>query len=147
MREDREVEVRTERVQAAPSPTCQEFKELRAQIAALTTKTEELQTALQQQPALAQPPPRVQCVIGARSRATCNVTAELGDGTNNSRTSNTTPPRTATKAEHDLTAQGEVEDHDFHPSRVASGPRCRKSGNGDNEHCRTYWAMPHSRCT
>ena len=135
MREDREVEVRTERVQAAPSPTCQEFKELRAQIAALTTKTEELQTALQQQPALAQPPPRVQCVIGARSRATCNVTAELGDGTNNSRTSNTTPPRTATKVEHDLTTHGEVEDHDFHPSRETSGPRCRKSGNGGNEHC------------
>ena len=61
MREDNEVEVRTEQVQAAPSPTCQELKELRAQIAALTPKTEELQTALQQ-PALAQPPPRVQSV-------------------------------------------------------------------------------------
>ena len=61
MREDNEVEVRTEQVQAAPSPTCQELKELREQIAALTTKTEELQTALQQS-ALAQPPPRVQSV-------------------------------------------------------------------------------------
>ena len=61
MREDNEVEVRTEQVQAAPSPTCQELKDLRAQIAALTMKTDELQTALQQS-ALAQPPPRVQSV-------------------------------------------------------------------------------------
>ena len=56
MREDNEVEVRTKQVQAAPSPTCQELKELRAQTAALTKKT-----ALQQS-ALAQPPPRVQSV-------------------------------------------------------------------------------------
>ena len=47
MREDNEVEERTEQVQAAPSPTCQELKELCAQLAVLTTKTEELQTALQ----------------------------------------------------------------------------------------------------
>ena len=60
------------------------------------------------------------------------MTAELGDDTNSSSVSNTTPPRTATKTEHDLTAQGEVDDHDFHPSRKTSGPRCRKSGNRGN---------------
>ena len=64
MREDSEVEVRTEQVQAAPSPTCQELRELRAQIAA----TEELQTALQQQSALTQPPPRVQSVCHWRKK-------------------------------------------------------------------------------
>ena len=61
MREDNEVEVQTEQVQAVPSPTCQELRELCAQIAVLTTKMEELQTALQQS-ALAQPPLRVQSV-------------------------------------------------------------------------------------
>ena len=65
------------------------------------------------------------------------MTAELGDDTNSSSVSNTTPPRTVTKAEHDLTTHGEVEDHDFHPSRETSGPRCRKSGKGGNEHCST----------
>ena len=57
MREDSEVEVWTEQVQAIPSPTCQELRELQAQTAALTTKTKELQTALQQQSVPAQPPP------------------------------------------------------------------------------------------
>ena len=42
MREDSEVEVQTKQVRAAPSPTCQELRELRGQIAASTTKTEEL---------------------------------------------------------------------------------------------------------
>ena len=92
MREDDEVEVRTEQVQVAPSPTCQELKELRVQIAALTTKTEELQTALQQS-ALAQPPPRVQSVCYWCRKPghlpIWNVTAELGEDTNNSIASNT----------------------------------------------------------
>ena len=43
MQEDSEVEVRTEQVQAIPSPICQELRELQAQTAVLT---EELQTTL-----------------------------------------------------------------------------------------------------
>ena len=57
-----EVEVWTEQAQAATSPVCQELRELRAQIATLITKMEELQTALQQQSTPAQPPPWVQPV-------------------------------------------------------------------------------------
>ena len=59
----------------APSPTCQELRELRGQIAALTTKTGELQSALQQQSAPARR--RNQSVVGEGSRATFNMTVEL----------------------------------------------------------------------
>ena len=62
MQEDSEMEVQTKQVQVAPSLISQVPRELWAQRAS-TTKTEELQTALQKQYALAQPPPWVQQVF------------------------------------------------------------------------------------
>ena len=129
MREDADVEVRAEQVLVAQPQHSKEVEELRAQVAALTAKTAELQAELRHQSTRA-PRPKI-----------CHWCEQPGhfqrDWLRDASTSNGSralePPSNPAVPSHGSTLRGTALDHAFHPTRETRGPRCQKPDNGGHD--------------
>ena len=141
MREDVDVEVRAEQVLVAQPQHSKEVEELRAQVAALTAKTAELQRELRHQSTRA---PRATGATGASSLATSSRTT-LRDANTLNRSRALEPPSNPAGPSHGSTLRGTALDHAHHPTRETRGPRCQEPDNGGHESCGHDWTMPHSR--